>query len=372
MNAPRATSTARRPRSRLLTGLAWIIAAPQLLPACAWLVREESYRLDLLANLGAQFLLLAAVSLGFVALFRRRGPAGLLLLCCALHLIPLLTGRAAFWPRDVGPADAERAPGVVRILHYNDSNQSPLEAIERLLDTSNADLVHLLGPSVKAQIAYIYSDDLAPRFTGVIKREWAPYENGRDTKITGAVVASRWPVRAIDLAAEPMGDRLLAGIVERPGAPFAVIAVHPRSPRTEARWIEGNAVVAAIAKASIDFERRGLPVVVLTDLNSTPTGHRSRRLYIDAGLRRCKPALLLDGTHPNQVTRTLMAGDTRTLFRAFWPARIAIDDALVSPGISVDGWTVLPALGSEHSPILMELHVPIPPAGAGSPTPANR
>ncbi|MBY0262192.1 MAG: hypothetical protein K2Q20_07590, partial [Phycisphaerales bacterium] len=201
---------------------------------------------------------------------------------------------------------------------------------------------------------------------------WKPFEGSGDTKVTAAVIASRWPVRAVDLAAEPMGEFLLAGVVERPGGPFAVIAAHPRSPRTEARWIEGNAVVTAIARAANGFRRQGLPVVVLADLNATPTGSRSRQLYIQAGLRRCKPVLNFDGTHPHQVTRTLSVTDNRVLFDARWPARIAIDDAITSPGIEVRGWSVWPALGSEHSPILMELSVPIPSAGAGTPNPADR
>lgn len=352
--------------------LGWTIAAPQTIPACAWLVSDESYTLDLVANLGAQFLLVAVASLVGVAILRHRRAAAALLLCCALHLIPLLTGRAAFWPREVGAADATRSPEVVRILHYNDSTQTPPEPIARLVDRANADVVHLLCPSVAVQMAVRDRAGLLSRYAGVIRREWKPFEGSGDTKVTAAAIASRWPIRAVDLAAEPMGEFVLAGVVERPGGPFAVIAAHPRSPRTEARWIEGNAVVAAIARGADGFRRQGLPVVVLADLNATPTGSRSRQLYIQAGLRRCKPVLKFDGTHPNQVTRTLSVTDKRVLFDARWPARIAIDDAISSPDIGVRGWSVWPALGSEHSPILIELSVPIPAAGAGTPNPADR
>ncbi|MBY0262068.1 MAG: hypothetical protein K2Q20_06970, partial [Phycisphaerales bacterium] len=133
-DTPAIDAASRRPRRRWVSVLAWTIAAPQTIPACAWLVSDESYTLDLVANLGAQFLLVAVVSLVGVAFLRRRVPAMALLLCCVLHLIPLLTGRAAFWPRAVGAAAATRSPEVVRILHYNDSTQTTPEPMARLVD----------------------------------------------------------------------------------------------------------------------------------------------------------------------------------------------------------------------------------------------
>jgi endonuclease/exonuclease/phosphatase family metal-dependent hydrolase len=338
----------------------------------AWLFSEWSWTIDLIANIGAQVLLVTMAVLLAAAALRRRGVAMALLVCCLLHLIPLATGRALIFPRQPTPAGGQRDPQVVRFLHYNDSTRSPKEQIDRLMDESDADVIHLLSPIVAVQTAYMYDDGLRPRYPGVIKRFWEPFESGGNTKITAALVCSRWPIERVDFAqADPMGDRLLAGIVERPGGAFAVIAVHPRSPRNEGRWHEGNGVTNAVRLAANTFAEQGLPVVVLTDLNATPTGYRSRLLWRQANLRRGKPLLYADGTHPGEVFTSLQPGAPK-LFKAFWPLRLAIDDVMVSPGLEVTGWAVLPDLGAEHSPVLAEVRIGFSSPGPATPNPAGR
>jgi endonuclease/exonuclease/phosphatase family metal-dependent hydrolase len=225
------------------------------------------------------------------------------------------------------------------------------------------------------QNVVIDGHDLEDQFPGKLVRHWRPEPNGGTTEVTAGFVVSRWPITPLDthdLGAA--GDYLIAGAVQRPEGPFAVIAVHPRSPRTAARWEVGNAVIEAVATLTRRMAEQGLPVVVLSDLNSTPTGYRSRHLYQQAKLRRAKPLFSWTATYPDQITWG--SGPTRSLPLA-WPAAIAIDDALITPGIGVSGWTVGPRLASEHLPVIVELtipqgSVPNPASPPSTPLPAGR
>lgn len=322
---------------------------------------DRAWSIDLVANLGAQFLLLSLIVLLIVLALRRRGPVLVVLGSCLLHLPPLLLDRAAYLPKALSAPGESRPPSVVRCLHYNDSNRSEPDTIRALMDRSNADVMHILSPPVRLQTPVIEHDALRTVFPGRLLRPWRPRPAGPETEITPAFVVSRWPITQIPAdPKEPMSDRLLVGIVERPGGRFGVLAMHPISPRTSARWEEGNAVVVAAIRSARALRAQGLPVVVLGDLNSTPSGYRSRLLCSAADLRRAKPLLVADGTHPDQVPTSLRTRATSTI-RAHWPLRIAIDDAAVSPEIRVVGWEVLPEPSPEHSPIIVELDVPTSP-----------
>jgi endonuclease/exonuclease/phosphatase family metal-dependent hydrolase len=349
-------------RRRWVTVLAWTLATPLILPACAWVFSEFAWSIDLVANLGAQFLLLSLTLTILIACLRRRGPLLLAIAACLLHLPPLFMHRAAYLPRSATEPSDSRSADVVRILHYNDSTHSDTETIRRLMASSGADVMHILCPPVKTQNIVIYGDGLRDEFPGRLLRQWRQRENSPETKITAAFVVSHWPITPVvmDTAREPMSDRLLAGIVERPGGRFAVIAMHPISPRTAVRWEEGNAVVNAAIHQARSFRAQGLPLVLLGDLNSTPTGHRSRLLCAEAGLSRAKPLFTLVGTYPDRVQPNLQS-QKKTPVPGVWPMRLAIDDAVVSPDIRVVGWSVLPEPTSEHSPVIIEISVPSSP-----------
>jgi endonuclease/exonuclease/phosphatase family metal-dependent hydrolase len=169
-----------------------------------------------------------------------------------------------------------------------------------------------------------------------------------------------------------MASRFIAAVVERPSGRFGLIAVHPRSPRWQERWEEGNGVTEALIAVALKLEGDGLPVVVLTDLNASPSGWRSRHVCSEAGLSRAKPLLVCDGTYPDVVPWDLRSRQ-KTGIAARWPLSIAIDDALITEGIEVVGWRVGSGgegLHSEHRPVTVELRIPL--SGALVPNPGGR
>jgi endonuclease/exonuclease/phosphatase (EEP) superfamily protein YafD len=155
---------------------------------------------------------------------------------------------------------------------------------------------------------------------------------------------------------------------------FAVILLHPPSPRSVERWLAGNEVVEAAVEMASAARQAGLPVILLADLNSTPTGWRSRRLT-QAGFRRCKPltsalgtwpthaALNTDGSGlPNQSPPGASTSafqpdpDDRALVGR-WPLSIAIDDAWVSDEWRVTGWSRGPSRGSDHWSVVVDVRM---------------
>lgn len=357
--APRRASGAsprRRALARITTGACWAVAAAALLGSLLWTISSWAWQIDLLANLGAQILLLTLIALGIVLVLRRWRAAGVLAFACALHLWPLMTARAAWWPRST-PA-AQTTPNLVRVLHYNDSSCSDKAEVYALMDRSGADVLHILCPPIPQQNEVIDGPGLEKEYPGKVVRHFQTVEHGAATQITAAFIVSRWPIRPVDIsAAGPMAAHLMVGIVERPEGEFAIIGVHPRSPRNASRWHDGNSVVDVTARVTNALRECGWPVLVMTDLNSTPSGARSRTLWSEAALRRSKPLLLMRGTFPDTVQSGLRK-DSARLTPGWWPLSIAIDDVMITPGIGVESWRVLPFLRGEHTPILVELSVP--------------
>jgi endonuclease/exonuclease/phosphatase family metal-dependent hydrolase len=349
--------------------LAWSLAAASFVLSTLWIFSGESYRLDLLANLGAQLLLVLLLLAIVVAALRRRRAFAVALAACALQATPLFLHRAAFLPRPLGPP-SDRPASSVRFLHYNDSCLSDKREISILMENSNADVLSILCPPVTMQSDVIYQKGLEDKYPGKLVRRWEPAPDQINTEISAGFVVSRWPITPHDCSfVGPMAGWFIVGVVERPAGRFALVAVHPRSPRSAQRWHEGNAVIGALVTLSRQLQSEGLPVVVLADLNATPTGWRSREACAEGGLRRAKPLFVAEGTYPDVVVLDIRSRRSTGL-PGVWPASLAIDDALISPGIDVLGWEVRPRLRSEHRPVIVELGIPA--AGASGPNPGGR
>ena len=335
--------------------IAWALTIPALLLSSLWMFSAHSFRVDLIANLGAQILILCIAVAIIDAILRRPRALVFALLACAIQLTPLLEHRAAFLPRAPGPVSA---PGAVRFLHYNDSCLSDKVDVYALMERSGADVLSILCPPVQMQFDVIYGHGLEDKYPGKLLREWKPAPDKVSTEISAGFVVSRWPLTRVDCTfVGPMADRFIAGVVERPGGRFAIVAVHPRSPRSVQRWHEGNATVEALVTLCAKLRGDGLAVVVLADLNSTPTGWRSRVACDGGWLRRAKPLLMANGTYPDVVPWNIRTKQSSGV-GAVWPASIAIDDALVGPGIEVVGWETLARLQSEHRPVIVDLRIP--------------
>jgi endonuclease/exonuclease/phosphatase family metal-dependent hydrolase len=374
--------THRTPRGILGKGwtlVCWGGAIAALASSLAWTLSAYSWRVDLLANLGAQALALTLLALVIVALSGRWLAAGVLVLACLLHGFVLVRARPAIAPRPAvlvrtfkgEPARPAAADGAIRVLHFNGKGVVPEDDIDVMLRQTGADIVGILAPTVRQATRVIEGQGYEDRFQGKLTRQWQPTQHNTDTRLTAAFVVSRWPITKAHLSEHgDDADFLIAGTVEAPtavGGPFGIIAVHPRSPRTAPRWTEGNRIVELTGRVARQMRDRGLPVMVLTDLNATPTGWRSRHLAHAAGLVRAKPLLELDGTYPNDIPlvwhgwygggggQRNQAGRQIPVVDASWPLRIAIDDVLVSADWSIEGWSTLPRNASDHCPIVVDV-----------------
>lgn len=374
MLAPPA-ALARRTRKpwRIVTWGCRAVALVFLAISCAWMVSDWAWEIDLVANMNAQWLLLALGALVVVCALRRWKAAAAVLLACALLAWPLMLDRAAWWPREAA-ADA-KTPGLVRILHYNDSAASSKEEVYRLMAESRADVVHLLAPPVPMQMDVIYGRGLEDQYAGKLTREFRSTPGNVAMMVSAGFLAARWPLERVDVSSVgPAAEHFLAAVVRRPdaeGGPFALVAFHPRSPRTKERWVEGNGTVLAAIEIVRDLRARGLPVVAMTDLNATPSGYRSRELCGGAGLRRCKPVFAATGTYPDYVPMGLTRR-TKSGLPGAWPLMLAIDDVLVTPEIGVESWRTLPFLRGQHTPMIVEISVARPAEATREANPMSR
>jgi hypothetical protein len=347
-----------------VTLAAWTMALGAIAVSSVWIFAGKSFWLDLIGNLGAQSLLVCLVIAGLIAIARRWRALVFALLACAIQLTPLVRYRAAFIPASPGMMPAA---GTVRFLHYNDSSLSDKAAVYALMEKSGADVLSILSPPVHMQFDVFDGPGLKDKYAGKLIRRWREAPDSMSTEISPGFVVSRWPLERVDCSfVGSMADRFICAIVQRPEGRFAVVAVHPRSPRTQARWNEGNAVVLALVTLSRKLQSDGFPVVVLSDLNASPTGWRSQEACGEGGLRRAKPLLYCDGTYPDVVPINIRTGQMSN-FGAIWPLSIAIDDALISPEVDVAAWGALDRLKSEHRPVIVDLRIPSPRAsGANS------
>lgn len=337
-------------RSRVVTAFAWLVALPPVacaVCACApWL----SWRMDIVSNLAAQCLIACAPAALLTLALRRRGPA---LVGCGS--VAVIAGVLA-WSRigAGGPISAEHAANAayhrasVRVLQFNagPSNPTPEEAL-RVVIESGADIVSLIE-APEWLVDAVRTDHAL--------RAIYPHVRISDRAGTGyPLLLTRWPQRGpapedpaawSDNIMHTSYRGMLVALVDHPLGELGIVQVMPRSPRTEARWLRGNErmedLVSVLDERFGGRESLAWPVVVVGDLNATPTGHRSRRACASSELRRAKPLLVMDGTYP---------ADRR------WPLRVAIDDALVSRRIDVESWAVVRGGGSDHMAVLMELGV---------------
>jgi len=313
------------------------VACACTVPAFAWVVAPLGWVFDLVACGTPQLTVLCGFA-GAWFVIRRR------LVAAAVCVVGVASGLAGTLPgRSLATA---RASDTVSLLVYNAhvENRAPERAHALLRDTP-VDVVVLIEPSAALLDAIRGDAELMDR----LPSRWLPERAGPGFM----VVLSAWPQRSGKDWTDGPGGSVVRGmrvmVIERPGGPFALLAIHPDSPRTPGRWRSGNETVEdATAHVRDRLVPLGLPVVVAGDLNTSPTGARARALRRGTGLRQAKPLSVLAGTYPGSWP---------------WPFSLAIDDALVSDGIGVAGWRTLDRAGSDHAPVLIHLVIP----GVGSP-----
>lgn len=338
------TRSSENRRAGCLSGL---VTLGLLAWSLAWIPSGVSWWADLAANFAAQGALVSLAASAWWIARRRRGLAAVALLAAGVHLWILGTGRGALMPLRLVPR-ATAVEGTVRLLHHNSSSKAMTADVFAMIASADADLVSITEPNVDLQREVIYGEALEQEYPHRIKRHFRELPGGD----RGAgFVLSRFPLAPFAVEPDAQGEHveeIIAAVVEAPSR-FGLIAVHPRSPRTRARWADGHEVTRAVAGIARRMREQGLGVVVLADLNSTPSGWRSRELYFEAGLRRAKPLLEFRGTYPTEI------GVGQFAFAARWPLAIAIDDAFLAGPMELRGWGVLDHVGSDHWPVVVDV-----------------
>lgn len=307
------------------------LIAAALAPHLAW----AGWRVDLAAQFSAHAALVTLGAAVWWAVWRRWGFVMMALACLALHGVVLVPGRAA-WASAQDRANPELRP--VRVMQFNSyaNNRRADEVLETVL-ASDADIVALTEPSYDVLQKGLREERLRGAY---------PYfdQNPRGWYLGWQYVLSKWPLREFEERDNGGNPSVVISLVaERPGGAIGVVLIHPQSPRNPGRWLQGNELVDETVAVVRRMEAAGLPVVLLADLNSTPSGVRNQKLVRGTGLKRCKPLTRAEGTFPSW---------------ARWPRRIAIDDAWVSGGIKVTGWDVAGPAGSDHMAVVVDLLVP--------------
>lgn len=319
------------------------IAADAIDPArptrFGWLVSLGS---ELVPQAFAASIVAAVISAGCALVMRRRGARALRAVVAVLVAVVLVLGWQAGRVPRAPWGDGSGSDVLVMAVNAHARNHEPAGIVAALLD-AKADVVMLNEPSMNL-IEALASDPriglLYPHTTR-IAGAGPGYRHvlSRHRLVEGeAAFGTLWPGLARQLTYH--GQRLVR--VEMPAGPLVFAGVHFLSPRDPNRWAAGNAEAEAFAQSLATVaEEAGAPVILAGDLNSTPTGARSRRLARQAGLQRTKPLFRFGGTFP-----------------AGMPASLSIDGVLVSPGVGVLDWRVVALPGSDHDGILVRLQLP--------------
>lgn len=324
-------------------GRAWLGAALAL-PACVLIasipLSGAYWAPDVVVNLAPQGAGVCALCAVVAAARRRWLAAALSLVAISLVAWMMSAGRA---PRADTPGRGAATGGRIRVLHANVLASNPrIDEAEAFVlggagDGGGHDIVTLM--ELPRNIGR------AMRARGAGDRYPHMLTSGPIAGYSGWVtILSVWPLEAWNAPGESgrADDRTgtMCAIARTPDGPLGIVAVHASSPWALDRWRLGNAVARRAASVANRMREAGLPVIVVGDLNATPTGARSRRLAREGGLVRCKPAWIPAGTYPAWLV---------------WPFTAAIDDALVSDDLAVAGWRTLECPGSDHSAVEVEL-----------------
>ncbi len=319
---------------RWISRMALWASAGVLAWAGLWLVSGWVFAVDLAVSFQSVAVVCAGVLVAVCALLRRWVAVGVCGLAVAVGGWPLVQGRSV----SVGPVDvlSPPGPGVVRIVSFNIGPESPVweEDMRRVLGW-HADAVVLLETPPTLWRMVERDGGLRGAGWSSVHRSWV------EGLVSPCFVLSRHPLERVGLPGVEHGDRdILLTRVGTGSGELLVLAVHPHSPRTRARWELGNAMMArTMAGAVPEAERLGLPLVMAADLNAGPAAWRSRAARA-AGLRMAKP----------------LTGGWGT-FAASWagPLRVQIDDVWVGPGVRVVGWSSLAPIGSDHRVVVADL-----------------
>ena len=288
------------------------------------------YATDLVANWALQIVVAGGVAGLLMCVVKLRGAGVAVLLVSGLLA-------AMVMPSYRGAEEAGAAGGeVLRVVSYNTRYRSKAENfVEWVLEEEPHLIVLLEAPGAG------------------LERE--PRLRERYEVLIEPVPGMQWPVHVLSrIGGEVVGMRersreFFQSFSARRNVRFAwggsevlLTAVHFASPRSVATWRQALGEVERDSTVIGDYlaSHPGSSVVVMSDVNSTPTAAVHRRFERMSGLRGW--AEMFSGTWPAWLPRF---------------AGVAIDRAWTSEGLRVVRMEVGPRDDSDHRPILVDIEV---------------
>lgn len=303
---------------------AWSLAATAGLCLALGLLAESSWLCDLLTHFRWQYAA-TLVSCGILLVALRRPRTG---------LASLILGTAVLTPL-LAPASKPAAVPTLKVISFNVlKTNDRRDAICDFLETENADVVVLseMTEEWKPQIARL--------------RSVYPHVLASSPKrLDDVVILSRH--RLVGTSVKGYRKRrCVEALVTVNGLSYNLAAAHTSPPTGAANSEARNRQLQGIAD-----ELAGRPRTILCgDLNITPFSPWFARFLARSGL----------------TNTTLGSGFSPTWMRAWPPIAVPIDHVLLSPDLALVSRTVGPSLGSDHSPVIVELAANPPDAALAS------
>ncbi len=289
-----------------------VVLVLMLLAGTGMILSRVCWLCDQLANLAWIVVGCGVLFLALSVLCRRWILAIGFGLGCLVPGLLLLTPRAA---------TTDHSASIKLMIHNTHSTNRNIQAVVENIEASRADVVVLVEVNPKLVRMLRHDKIVADTYPYMVMR--GPIRDVTPWRI----VLSAWPLE------DRASKAVVGSVVHSPLGDFGIVAVHPSSPRNRDRWLAGNELVKQTVDVVNEWQEQGLPVIVAGDMNSTPTGWRSRYLSKAAGLFRCKPRRVLKGTYPASMPGVLS---------------LAIDDAWVSKDWAVSSWKTVGPHGSDH------------------------
>ena len=227
------------------------------------------------------------------------------------------------------PAATSRGARMLRVLVMNvQCSNAAFDRVRRCVQSADPDVLLLLEYTPAWHEAL---GALTSRYPYV---EYEARPGGH-----GIALWSRMPFA--DAAVQRIGSSDIPSVIVRlefHGRPLTVIGTHPRSPKSRRTSLARDQQLAEIARHAALHEGE---LMVIGDLNTSPWSPVFRDLLRASGLRDGRAGHGLQPTWPS-------------LFPPLW---IPIDHCLVSRGLTVQRFRRGPYVGSDHFPIIADLHV---------------
>jgi endonuclease/exonuclease/phosphatase (EEP) superfamily protein YafD len=297
--------------------------------ALGWL-GSLHWTLDLASHFGPQAAAFGAAAAAALLIARRWRFGLLALALAAVNAVPLLP----YW---LPAGAAESAPGPhgpslrvmsCNVLVTNEEHARVAEAVR----SASPDVVGFIEvtPAWDAALAAL----LLTEYPHAIRE---PRQGS-----FGLVLMSRLPLRRAEVLVGRNGRPSIRVQVDRGGA-IDVLLAHPPPPMSARRWLDRNGQLWDVAKTAA---AGAVPLLVVGDLNCTAGSPAFRALLRDGGLRDSRLGRGLQPSWPDLVLP--------------FP-QLAIDHALVTPGLVVLGRRTVGGLGSDHRAIVVDVALRAPP-----------